>query len=275
MSQKLLVFHLLFILMFSGEIPAQESHKKVILPQDYQKHFDKYGVKGSFVAYDLKKNTTFFYDEKRCNTRFTPASTFKIFNSLVGLETGVIPDTSYIIPWDGVKRGNYAPWNRDNSLKSAFKYSVVWYYQELARRVGEDKMQKFFSQNKYGNESIDSLLDSFWLSDYGGKLRISQVEQIDFLEKLFKDELKFSRRNQQLVKGIMLVEEKDDYKLLGKTGMGSHDGVCYGWYVGWVEKGNDTYFFATNIESNDYKNIMSGGRKEITLAVLQDLGLIK
>lgn len=249
--------------------------EKVILPEDYKKHFDKYSVKGSFVAFDLKNNKTLIYDEERANTRFTPASTFKIFNSLVGLETGVIPDTSFIISWDGVKRGSYAPWHRANSLQSAFKYSVVWYYQELARRVGEEKMQELLSLNKYGNESIEENLDSFWLSDDGGKLRISQVEQIDFLKKLFHEKLNFSKRSQRLVKGIMLLEENDEYRLLGKTGMGSHDGVWYGWFVGWIEKGDDTYFFANNIESKDSRNLMNGGRKGITLAVLQDLGFIQ
>ena len=247
---------------------------KEILPEDYKKHFDQYSVKGSIMVFDLNNNKAFVYDEKRVNTRFTPASTYKIFNSLVGLETGVIPDTSYIIPWDSLQRGSYAPWHRANSLKTAFKYSVVWYYQELARRVGEEEMQRLLTLNNYGNESINERIDAFWLADDGGKLRISQAEQIDFLKKLYKEELKFSKRSQQLVKDIMLIEKNDEFRHYGKTGMGSHDGACYGLYVGWIEKNDNVYFFATNIESEDYRKLMTGGRKGITLAVLQNLGFI-
>ena len=193
---------------------------------------------------------------------------------MVGLETGVIPDTSYIIPWDSVQRGSYAPWHRANSLKTAFKYSVVWYYQELARRVGEEEMQRLLSLNNYGNESIKDKIDAFWLADDGGKLRISQAEQIDFLKKLYKEELKFSKSSQQLVKGSMLVEQNDEFRHYGKTGMGSHDGKTYGLYVGWIEKNDNVYLFATNIESEDYKKLLTGGRQGITLAVLKDLGFI-
>lgn len=274
MNKKLPFLFLALAFLFSGRICAQNTTKKEILSAEFQKHFDRYQVKGSFVAHDLKNNKDFFYDEERAHKPFSPASTFKIFNSLVGLETGVIPDTSYVIPWDSVQRGTYAPWHRANSLQSAFKYSVVWYYQELARRVGEEEMQRLVSLNKYGNENLNEQVDNFWLSDTGGKMRISQVAQIDFLKKLYHEELKFSKRSQQLVKGIMLMEEHEAYKLFAKTGMGSHDGRCYGWYVGWVEKEDNVYFFATNIEAEDYTSIMKGGRQGITMAILQDLGLI-
>ena len=145
---RFLALSLFVILIMS--LPAFGQNNEETLPGDYATHFDQYDVKGSMVIYDLKSNRTFYYDKERTQKRFSPASTFKIFNSLVGLETGVIPDTSYVIPWDSVKRGNYAPWNRSNSLKSAFKYSVVWYYQELARRVGEERMEKYITANGYG-----------------------------------------------------------------------------------------------------------------------------
>lgn len=267
-------FYLLILLLPCIEVYAQ-SNNRVILSDDYLKHFQQYEVRGSIVIYDLKEDKTFYYDEERTKKRYSPASTFKIFNSLVGLETGVITDTSYVIQWDSVKRGSYGPWHRSNSLKSAFKYSVVWYYQELARRVGKEEMQRLISLNKYGNEDINDKIDEFWLSDNGGKLRISQVEQIDFLNKLYHEELRFSARSQQLVKDIMLMDENDEYRLFAKTGMCSNDGLWYGWYVGWIEADENVYLFATHLESEDNMNILKGGRKGITLAILHDLEFIK
>lgn len=271
---KTSLLSLLFILhLCSIGVYSQDRH--VVLPDHFEKHFKQYGVRGSLVIHDLTHDKSLYYDEERTKKRYSPASTFKIFNSLVGLDTGVIPDTSYIIPWDSVKRGKYEPWHRANSLKSAFQFSVVWYFQELARRVGKEEMQRLVSLNKYGNENINDKVDEFWLSDTGGKLRISQVEQLEFLKKLYRNELTFSARSQQLVKEIMLMEQNDEYKLFAKTGMCSHDDLWFGWYVGWIETRDNVYFFVTQIESENNKDILNGGRKGVTFAVLQDLGLIR
>jgi beta-lactamase class D len=157
-------------------------------------------------------------------------------------------------------------------MKSAFKYSVVWYYQELARRVGEKRMKKYLSKNNYGNKDTGNQIDQFWLADKGGKLRVTMEEQIAFLQKLYDEDLKFSKRSQQLVKGIMLDEqETKEYQLFGKTGAANYDGMSYGWYVGWIESSGNVYFFATLIEASDPKKILTGGRKGITLAIFKDL----
>ena len=261
------------LLLISPRVLAQ--NKEQILSGAHARHFEEYGVTGSIVVYDLKRDRTCYYDKEHSQKRFSPASTFKIFNSLVGLETGVIPDTSYVIPWDSVKRGNFTPWNRSNSLKSAFKYSVVWYYQDLARRVGEERMKEYITANPYGNQNIGETIDGFWLSDYGGKLRISQVEQIAFLKNLYHEELKFSKRSQRLVKGIMLMETTDDYKLYAKTGMSSENDIWYGWYLGWFEIDDDVYFFATHIETDDAQKILKGARQGITFSVFRALGILE
>jgi beta-lactamase class D len=147
---------------------------------------------------------------------------------------------------------------------------VVWYYQELARRVGPEKMNKYVRQNHYGNEDIGPQVDQFWLGDLGGKLRITMEEQLDFLERLYDEKLKFRRKNQRLVKAIMLDgASSTDFKMYGKTGATNYDGKSYGWYVGWIEQDNNVFFFTTLIESTDPKKILGGGRKGITQAVYQ------
>jgi len=237
--------------------------------QDLSKFFDEYDVKGSFVMYDLSKDSYIYFDSLRCYKQFTPASTFKIPNSIIGLETGVIKDENFVIPWDSTVRQVEA-WNHDMDLKTAIKVSCVPYYQELARRVGEEKMQEMVNKFNYGNKNISGGIDKFWLS---GELKISQAEQISFLQKLYKEELPVSKRSMEITKKIMLLEDTLAYKLRAKTGWGDQDSTSIGWFVGWVEKGNDVYFFAANIESNNPADSFGRARREITNKILKSLGI--
>ncbi len=212
-----------------------------------------------------------YYDSARCNTRFTPASTFKIPNSIIGLETGVIADENFVIPWDGVKR-SHEEWNKDLDLKTAIQVSAVPYYQELARRVGEEKMAEMVNKLNYGNMDISGGVDQFWLN---GVLKISQFEQINFLKRLYKNELPVSLRSMEITKQIILNEDTLGYKLRAKTGYGYQDKKSIGWWVGWVETVNNVYFFAINIEAlNPDDNIFIPARKEITKKILKDMEIL-
>lgn len=220
--------------------------------------------------YNMNDSSYFEIDQARCNKRFTPASTFKIFNSLVGLETGVIADENFVLKWDSVKR-NVPSWNKSQDMKTAFKNSTVWYYQELARRVVDTKMNYHIKLAQYGNMNISGGIDQFWLT---GKLRISQEEQIVFLQELYTDSLPFSKRSQEIVKKIMLREDTLGYKLRAKTGWGVQDSLDIGWYVGWVEKDKNVYFFATNIESKKTGDSFPAARIEITKDILRELKVL-
>jgi beta-lactamase class D len=238
--------------------------------QNYGKYFDKYHVKGSFVMYDLNNDRYVYYDSARCSVRFTPASTFKIPNSIIGLETGVIADENFVIPWDSVKRRDAC--DKDLNLKEAIKYSCVPYYQELARRVGEVKMKEMLAAFNYGNMDISDGVDQFWLK---GSLKISQAEQIDFLKKLYKYELPVSKRSVDILKSIIVLADTSGYIMRGKTGWGFQDNKDIGWLVGWVEKDGNVYFYATNIESDAESESFASARRSITESILRDLGVIK
>jgi len=236
---------------------------------DLKKYFDEYGHNGCFVLYDLKNDAYTKYNPERCAERFIPASTFKIFNSLVGLETGAVKDEFEVFKWDSVKRF-YDMWNQDLDMVKAFKYSGVWYYQELARRIGEEKMQRYISLNHYGNEDISGGIDRFWLD---GGIRISADEQIEMLKKLYYNKLEFSQRSMDIVKRIMIYEQTDVYTIRAKTGWAIRVEDQVGWFVGYVEKGSEVYFFATNLET---KNPEEGfvSRKEISFKILKQLGIL-
>lgn len=239
------------------------------ISQNISEYYNEYGVKGSFMMYDMKNDKFFYYDSTRCFIRFTPASTFKIPNSIIGLETGVIADENFVIPWDSVKRWVDA-WNHDMDLKTAIKVSCVPYYQELARRVGEEKMREFVTKFNYGNMDMSSGIDKFWLS---GSMEISQSEQVAFLRKLYNEELPVSKRSMDITKNIMLLEDTPGYKLRAKTGWGNVDSNNIGWFVGWVEKDNNVYFFANNIETKDARDNFPAARKEISEKIMKSLGV--
>lgn len=241
--------------------------------KDWKKYFDKEDVKGTFLLYDLKKEEWTVYNPKRAKKGYLPASTFKIFNTLVGLETGVV-DTGMLIRWDGVRRWN-ADWNRDMKLKTAFQLSCVPCYQQIARKVGADRMKEWLQKTQYGNMDVQaSNIDTFWLT---GKSRISPFEQVDFLKRIYKADLPFAKSTVEQLQNIMIAERKDDYVLRAKTGWTTQGKLNIGWYVGYVEKSDNVYFFALNMEKKVSKRGSGNfgpARRGITEKILKEIGIM-
>lgn len=262
---------LIFLLAIPGLISFSLKPKKEV-QIDFKKYYDQFNVNGSFVLYDQKNDKYTFYNKKQFREKFSPASTFKICNSLIGLETNVIKDENYIISWDSVVYWN-PNWNKDQSLKSAFKNSTVWYYQELARRVGGEKMKYWLEKAKYGNADTSGGIDKFWLT---GGLRISPEEQIDFLKRLHDNDLPFSKRTVEIVKEIMIAKDTLNYVIRAKSGWADESQRIVGWYVGYIEKDNNTYYFSNCIQSSDLNHKdFAKARIDITYAILKELKLIK
>ncbi|MBD1878042.1 class D beta-lactamase [Coleofasciculus sp. FACHB-T130] len=237
---------------------------------DLGRSFRELGIEGSIVVYDQNKNQFYEHNAPRNSTAFFPASTFKIFNALVALETGVIRDEVTVLTWDGIQR-NITAWNRDTNLRQGFKDSTVWFYQVLARKIGHERMQKFINQVGYGNRQIGTSeqIDRFWLD---GPLKITPKQEIEFLQRLYRNDLPFSQRSLDLVKDIMVREQTPDYVLRGKTGWADSTNPENGWFVGYLEQNKNVYFFATNM---DMRNDNDGvNRIEITRRSLQALGLL-
>ncbi|MEW6652189.1 MAG: class D beta-lactamase [Bacteroidota bacterium] len=227
--------------------------------------------KGSMVIYDKSKEKYYRYNQMLAAERFTPASTFKIPNSLFGLESGVITDENYVIKWDGVRRWR-KEWNRDNTLSSAIKYSCVPYYQELARRVGKEKAAKFLTDIGYGNCRIGDRVDFYWLDN---SLKISAEEQIAFLKRFYDYKLPFSKKTVDIVKNILPEEKYKNSVLKFKTGTGTKDDKKWiAWLVGYVENGNSVYFFSFNVEEATFKKAAQL-RDEIPRIILKQMGVIK
>lgn len=237
---------------------------------DLQRHLDAEEVEGCFVLYSAGGDPLVRLHPERADRRYVPASTFKILNSLIALETGVLEDEHQVIPWDGKKRW-LEKWNRDMDLADAYALSAVWFYQEVARRVGLERMARWVSAAGYGNARIGGQVDTFWLE---GPLMISPEEQIVFLRRLHRGDLPFSERSMRIVREIMLLEQGPGYAVRGKTGWARRRGRHTGWIVGWVEREGDPRFFALNIESHAGDFPMFQVRRRILRGMLLDLGLI-
>ncbi len=195
---------------------------------------------GTGIVLDLNNSEKIVFGH-RTDERLSPCSTFKILNSLMALESKVVQDENETLSWDGVVR-EYPFWNKDHSMRSAIKVSTVWFYQEMARRIGSRRMQQMVQEAHYGNTDTSQSLTDFWLGN--GSLQISANEQIDFLSKLLRNQLAFSKHSIATVKDIMNIERKQEYTLSGKTG--SCAGV--GWFVGFLVEDNVTKVFAFNIK---------------------------
>jgi len=252
-----------------------ESPTRVEITQniDFTQHFQELGVKGSILIYDSNSDRVFQHNPSRNATPFLPASTFKILNSLIALETGVISDEVAVLTWDGFQR-KLPEWNRDLNMREAIKLSAYWFYQVLARRVGHERMQKWVTQVAYGNQKIGGQedIDKFWLR---GELRITPEQQIQFLRLFYNNDLPFSKRSFSIVKDVIILEKTPDYTIRGKTGwVGFDDGVKpqIGWLVGYLEKSKNVYFFATNIEIRSEKD--ASARMELTRRCFKELAVL-
>ncbi|WP_197064841.1 class D beta-lactamase [Leptolyngbya sp. KIOST-1] len=254
-------------------VAQQSAPRAAAVEEGFARHFQELGVEGSIIIHDLNQNVTYEHNRDRNRQPFLPASTFKILNSLIALETGVVQSDLAILTWDGIERMIPA-WNRDQNLRTAFSLSTVWFYQVLARRIGHDRMQQWVSAAGYGNQTIGSpaAIDSFWLE---GDLRITPQQQIEFLQRLYHNDLPFSEAAIAMVKDIMIVERTPDYTLRAKTGWAGYgvaDQTQIGWYVGYLEQGDNVYLFATNADMRQDSD--GPARLELTRRCLNDLNLL-
>lgn len=199
---------------------------------------------GTLIVESVGTGEVWLHDADRASEPKTPASTFKIPNSLFALEARVVADVDEVVPWDGRVRRN-RDWNKPHSLRSAIIVSSVPTYQELARRIGRKTMGHLVNKAGYGNQSIGEAVDTFWLM---GPLKISAAGQVAFLKRLHARNLPFSAQNQAAIIDILEVDRGDNWVLRAKSGWAVNTRPSIGWYVGWLELERDTYVFALNMD---------------------------
>ncbi len=256
---------LLFTLLTNAAIAQQ------MLPQ-FEHYFRDAGFEGSFSMYDLNKKAYATTDKTDFLTPTSPASTFKIPNTFIALETGAVKNQHEVIKWDGTPK-RMKIWERDYYLALAYKNSAFWFYQEIAKRIGEEKYHRYLKVLDYGNQDISSGLTTFWL---GSSLKISPKNQLEVLQKIQAEAAPFSARTYRISKEIMVEERTSTYTLRAKTGWADTKPTHVGWYVGYVETKDNVYFFATRLYQPDANQNEDFGaqRKTITRKILTELGVI-
>ncbi|MBL0335999.1 MAG: class D beta-lactamase [Chitinophagaceae bacterium] len=252
---------------------ASCTQNNVKVDKSLAKFFTDNKVEGCFAIMDNGTGRFTVHNLARYrDSSYLPASTFKIVNSLIGLQTGKISSDSMVIKWDGVKR-RVDDWNKDLNMYDAFRVSAVNYYQEVARRIGKDTMQLWLDSISYGTKKIKGPIDSFWLNN---SLKIKPDEELGLVKKLYFDDLPFFKSYQETVKRAMLFENNTKYRLGYKTGWGFlENGHSLGWITGWVEENGHPYFFVLNIESPDPNFDMYNVRMKMLKDILKHLGYLE
>ncbi len=233
---------------------------------DLSAYFSRY--EGSFVLYDLESDTWNIYDIEQATLRTAPNSTYKIYDALFGLEEGVIaPDDSFMA-WDGTTHP-FEAWNKGQDLHSAMQSSVNWYFAEIDKQIGWAAIQRYIHKIGYGNEIVNTDLSAYWMQ---GALEISPIEQVELLTALHNNRFDFAQENINTVLNSICLFSSENKSFYGKTGTGRVDGQdVNGWFVGYAEIADNTYFFATNIQAAE--NATGSKALEISFSILSDMGI--
>lgn len=216
--------------------------------RDFSAEFGAYT--GAFVLYDAAHQHWLRYQPAECRVRTSPCSTFKVLNSLIALETGVASGADFSLPWDGTRR-SIESWNQDQTLRSAFAGSCVWYFQALATRIGLERYQQIMPKVSYGNGDLSGGVTQFWLQS---SLSISPNEQVEFLRRLHARELRFSDKTVEAVLDIMMLSKTDQTIFRGKTGSAfdpQKNVPTLGWFIGSVSTPSGDSLFATRITGGE------------------------
>ena len=234
---------------------------------ELEKIFKENKVNGTIVIESLNTKKRYIYNDNRADSFLSPASTFKIPHTLIALNEGIINKNSVIL-WDKKIR-EIDSWNQNQTLQTAFKNSCVWCYKEFTSKIAASKYKEYLEKLNYGNKTIGTDVSDFWLD---GSLKITALEQVDFLKKLYKNDLPFKIEHINTLKNIMIEEKNENFTLRAKSGWSTRFEFESGWYVGYIETKEDVWFFATNLITHGQKDLPL--RKEITMEVLKIKGII-
>jgi beta-lactamase class D len=235
--------------------------------------FDQNEMDGTILIFDPETGEKIGYNPAQWDSGYLPASTFKIPNSLIGLEAGVI-DTGHLFKWD-VKKRRFPQWEKDLTLTEAFRVSCVPCYQEIARMIGPERMKAYLEKINYpGMDVNQGNIDLFWLE---GNSRITPRQQLEFLKNLYDEKLPLRQSTMQAIKAIMVNETTPEYTLSGKTGWAIRNGNNYGWFVGWIETRGKVFFIATHVEPKNQEKVddFAMARKRVTMEALRYLKILE
>ena len=257
---KLALILCLLLSLFHSALAAETSEER-----DLSAEFGSYS--GAFVLYDAAQQRWLRYHPEECRVRSTPCSTFKVCNALIALETGVANGPDFSLPWDGTHY-SIEPWNHDQTLRSAMSVSCLWYFKELAKRVGLERYQQIMPKVGYGNGDVSGGVPQFWLQS---SLTISPNEQVEFLRRLSTHKLPFSEKTMDTVLDLMTLSRTGKTIFRGKTGTAGVglETATQGRFFGSASTPAGDSFFATRITGGE--NPSGRTARKITESILSTL----
>jgi beta-lactamase class D len=283
-TNKLKQFFLIFTIYYSGFSQAKNAPnfdstkvRNYSIHSEFKSYFKKCDVEGSIAIFDKNNQHWILSDTTEIYKESLPASTFKIINLLIALETKTIKNENEIVKWvgttDTVKYGYRPEIYHDMTVKEAFEVSAGWVFIELAKKIGRDNYRKYLAKCNYGNLNLSQKETDFW--NFGNSA-ISPINQVEFIKKLYEGNLPFASRNIEIVKKVMITEQNENYSIRAKTGWTRENNINTGWWIGYLETPKGVYFFATNlIQEREYNRDDFGAcRKDITKNVFKQLKII-
>lgn len=185
------------------------------------------------------------------------------------MENDIITPESSLIQWNG-ENYPFEAWNKDQTLQSAMTSSVNWYFQSIDEQLGADSIQNHLQKIDYGNKNLNGDF-SYWMES---SLKISPIEQVELLTKLYNNDLGFAPENINAVKDSIHIASSDTGDFYGKTGTGRVNGKdVNGWFIGFVERADNTYFFASNIHAKNHADGSTAAK--IAMTILSDMRIWK
>ncbi|KEO75675.1 penicillin-binding transpeptidase domain-containing protein [Anditalea andensis] len=286
MKPKTLAFIIAILSFIYGCTPPKQGEKQsnisvindMEIHDNFKSYFDSCEVEGSIVIYGIESKKWVVSDTVGVEFETLPASTFKIINLLIALETNTIKNENEIVNWmgsiDTVKYGYRPDIYHDMPVKEAFELSAGWVFIELAKRIGKDTYKEYLTKSQYGNNNLSHTDEDFWNF---GAFAISPKNMVAFLHALYEDRLPFSKRHMDIVKKVMIVEQTEYYTISAKTGWTRENDINLGWWAGYIETKRGTYIFATRLLQDRNRNRSDFGscRKEITKKIFKDLRIIR
>jgi len=212
-----------------------------------------------------------FVRQGDCATRVTPASTYKIAISLMGFDSGFLQNEhAPTLPYrNGYPIWGGTEWREPTDPARWIKLSVFWFSQQVAQALGQARFQQYTTAFGYGNADVTSTqgrLNGTKGAWTNSSLRISPLEQVEFLRKVVNRTLPVSTHAYDMTEHITELDaQSDGWTVHGKTGTGSpgpryDPAQAYGWFVGWATKGSRTLVFANLIQDEQRESPNAGVR---------------
>lgn len=180
--------------------------------KDYSKAFGE--AEGTMVIFQSKLNHYLMYNGALATEAASPDETYRVYLALMGLQYDLVDPS--------------------NPLKTLDM-------KRVATAISMEDTAALLDEMDYGNKDLTGPPESYWLNS---TLKLTPIQQIEMMRRLYIQVLPFKVEDQVLVKEQLLIKTIGDAKLYGITSTASDQN---NWFVGFIEKEKTPHFFALRV----------------------------